>query len=306
MVGNNHSWSRRGLLAKTAAGAALPFISGTVSGKSNQNITFNPYHFEEVYEFLTEYRDMKKSERKTVEDTLHSEEIEVLTDVHRPVSTTHILISQTKPGLSDIFIIARDSTSKKDDIFRKWGWSTDTLVELIRNDEVEELSLNGLQTIYGDRTLHDKQIKNEIRERYPSPEDHVDGTESGSYIIEKENLGRFSTAFRWEHEIEYDVEHLVYSPPAGDRVSNIRTFSNPLHTTWFLSYDGVLEENIWKNTDQWGDDPDLYDEYYHSYKQSKFSQTLPVIGVSHYIAYPYSEMVGSAHNATVREYGIND
>lgn len=137
---------------------------------------------------------------------------------------------------------------------------------------------------------------------------HLNDTLSGSHIIEKSNFGGVSTAFRWEHKIEYDVEDLHTPAPAGFRVSNIRTFSNPLHTTWFLTYDGIMDEQIWREEHQYGDNSDLFHERFPSYKRARFSQSVPIFGVTNYAGYPYSELEGEGYGVYVNRdnSGVND
>lgn len=284
--------NRRSVVSAVGSGIALAAIPVSVSASSNPNgKNFNTKDFGEVFDYIVEYREADEEEREYLENNLNQNEWDAIAEALNPVKTTKYVkhngsdvahenlpengVFETRNGETHIIV---DESERN--LGNRWDWDEDTIEEIIKQDSVEELSLDRQE-----REVNSEQDAGEIGTMTHSSSDS--GSESHSYIIEKSNLGGVSTAFRWEHEIEWDWE----ITDGGGRVSNTRNYSRPLHTTWFLSYDDIIDEETWTEHDgnPWNDN---YSEEWHSYLQVRFSQTLPVIGVSNYIAYPYSELHG--------------
>ncbi|QLG49865.1 hypothetical protein [Natrinema halophilum] len=114
------------------------------------------------------------------------------------------------------------------------------------------------------------------------------GSDSYANIVEENSL-LGSTTFRWQHKIYWDWR----IDNKGGRIYNTRNKHSPKHTTYFMSYDGKVDE--WEKIDRvgkTGPQDNIFQERYISYIQGHMEHFAPVIGVSAYDGYPYSKLLG--------------
>lgn len=281
--------SRRSVVS--AAGSAMGLASiaklGRASRGGKQN-SFNPNNFSQLFDWIVEYREANQEERAELDDDLNSRERSVLEDVFKPAKVTTYQTFSTsmdaetlsgKVGLQtdNNEILIKMSENRFFSAENQWNWDLDTVVDIIREDDVEKLPL---EHKYDEVNLEEVAKQSTVQSTSSGSEEH-------SYIQEDSSVSGFSTLWEWEHEINWDWE----ITDGGGRVSNTRNAAYPRFTNWFVSYSGVIDENTWIEEDgnPWNDD---YNEVYVSYQQSKFYQEMPVVGIENYSAYPYSTLEG--------------
>ncbi|MFB1065614.1 hypothetical protein [Natrinema sp. H-ect4] len=276
-------------------------FSGGVVADRNGGHNFNPSRFEEVYDFITEYKKAENDERKKMEEDLTEEEYKAVKAFNVPVETVVYEINASGPrkelesldtvetlesGRISTSSVNVQSSQRRDSVepavIRKWN--KDTVEKIIREDEQESLA------------LHHKLKEGAHEPNSQTPTQAIrttgvvdSGSDTYSHIIE-ENSPMGATTYRWEHKIHWDWR----ISDGGGRVFNTRNQHGPKHTTYFMSYQGKTDE--WEAIETNGKsspEDDVYQEAYHSYIMGHMEQGAPSIGVSAYEGHPYSELRGA-------------
>lgn len=288
-------------------------VSATAAGqkttqKSDYISNFDPQNFEEVYEFVVQYREADRSERVEMESNLTVEEREAATDALRPVKTTTYIRRPAEYELHSSPPVSTLSETVDENPQNKWGWNEQTIKDLVSNDSKQSLTQQ-----------HKSETGSiEVQSCYDYDAENCDdeGIERWEHEIEKSNLAGYNTVFRWQHRIEFDVYYTscdsgLDCPPdentdVGYRIQNARSTSRPIESSWWMDYKGIIDENEWETVDNYnGNNDNTYDEYYHSYKQVKFKQKYPLVDLVGYYGYPYSEIKGTGNTRDIVKSGID-
>jgi hypothetical protein len=285
----------------TAAVLSLAPTIGAAERLSGKN--FDPHEFTEVFQFIQQYRDASPTERRQMESQLRSIEMEAVGDALRPVETTMYEFGYTggrntlrqSSGVelaqhSDVqFQTFSVSTPRREgQPAEHWNWDVEAIKQSVQEDEEATLSLESTLEV-PERVARNSNSSSQRSLAQESITPSSTGSTSYSYVIEKNNLGGYSTAFRWEHNIMWDYTNSGTN--IGD-VSNTTNQHSPLHSTWFMSYNGLVDE--WEQIRNYSVPGEVADaEDYESYMMGFFEQTVPIIGVSNYTGSPYSELAGT-------------
>lgn len=267
---------------------------------------------------MKQYRDSTDDERREIEKNLSNEERKAIEVFNKPVETVIYKISSSgqrselesmgaiEKIKSDKVATARTTSHQQSRRRRQKDSRNEIIVENWEKSKVNNLIENDSEESLA---LHEKLDEEKEDETANSTNNistaSVGETGSDSYAcVVEENSLLGSTTFRWEHQIHWDWR----LTNDGGRVSNTRNEHTPLHTTYFMSYDGKIDE--WEKIDIHGRSTNdgVHQERYISYLQGHMEQVVPVLGVSAYDGYPYAELLGrvGTHSdyAWVRESGI--
>lgn len=294
-------YSRRRIGTIIGSGIGLTSFSGLAGASGNDSEpNFDPHDFKQVFRYLIEYRNAERKERKEMEKNLGSKEKSSLVDVVTPTgmalywpfdavqqgTSEEIPSGASVVKTEDGRILIKTEKNIRAKPQERWNWDEEVMKSLIKNDDVEKLPLS-MRSEKVKSKRHEKTETNSLLNQYNtlsrSDVELLSTSDDYSFTMEKQNIGGISTAWIWEHEIDWDW--------SSGQISGYRNFSRPQHTTWFLTYDGELDEEEWiKNNNG--------DEEYNSYLQVKFTQNEPITGLTNYDAYPSSTLVGSSEDGS--------
>ncbi|QLG49866.1 hypothetical protein [Natrinema halophilum] len=152
--------TRRGAIITLASVmTAFTSLSGKVMAENKDYRNFNPYRFEEVYDFIRQYRECEEDEREELEENLSEKEQNAIMIFNRPAETViyEIRASGRRNQLESLDPIEmvrsnkiatsrmRTQSNRRDvndnNTIGSLKWNRDNVEQLINEDNQESLAL---------------------------------------------------------------------------------------------------------------------------------------------------------------------